>query len=589
LCTAIQRDRLVLRKPRQVRFDMTKEYVGKHYSEEGAAKPVPMNLLAMYCSVVGRKMVANEPRVMLSTPLAAAKPTVSAMMDFVNQQIKKQRLANTLQRCVFDSFFMLGICKVALADPAEASLTGWQVKAGQPLAMRIDPDDFVYDTHARDLSEADYVGHRYRAPWRVLKRFKQFGKKAQNIVPTEDKLFNLEGDERISVIGRTFYSDQLEFEDHVDLWEIYLPKYRRVVTLLDDNLTGASAMEQGGPGRWYDKALRIQPWIGMPHGPYHYLSMMMVPGNPMPKAPLHDLYDMHLAINQMLRKLIWQGTNFKDLMLVQGQADADGQRVIETDSGSLVRVDNPESLKQALYNVPNTNVFQLVMALKDAFSWLAGNMEIMGGLGAQSRTATQDEMLNTNSSATISEMQDRVFVFTSGVSEALAWYWKHDPISQQHSVYTLPGSSQTLKRTVSPQQRMQLDWDDIKLNVDPYSLQHLTPSSKMQAVNTIVTQMMAPLMPLLQAQGFSLDMHKLLDLYAGWTNIPELAEILGVQPPPQQQGQAGPPTAAGPASTTRNYTRRSEAGPSNKGKALMQGNAMQAPSTNGATAGAGIG
>jgi hypothetical protein len=89
-------------------------------------------------------------------------------------------------------------------------------------------------------------------------------------------------------------------------------------------------------------------------------------------------------------------------------------------------------------------------------------------------------------------------------------------------------------------------------------------------------------------------MHKLLELYAVWTNIPELGEILGVQPPPQQQGgpqgQGGPPALGmGPTSTTRNYTRRSEAGPSNKGKALMQGNAMQQPQLNGATAGAGIG
>src|SRR5207253_10472217 len=44
--------------------------------------------------------------------------------------------------------------------------------------------------------------------------------------------------------------------------------------------------------------------------------------------------------------------------------------------------------------------------LKQLFSSQAGNLDIMGGLSPQSKTAHQDAMLNQNSSQSIADMQD---------------------------------------------------------------------------------------------------------------------------------------------------------------------------------------
>ncbi len=63
-------------------------------------------------------------------------------------------------------------------------------------------------------------------------------------------------DERIGLLGRTTLAGETEeYEDFVDLWEVYLPRHKLVLTLVDDQLTGA------GPIAVSD---RIEPFLPRP-------------------------------------------------------------------------------------------------------------------------------------------------------------------------------------------------------------------------------------------------------------------------------------------------------------------------------------
>ncbi len=93
-------------------------------------------------------------------------------------------------------------------------------------------------------------------------------KAAANLPESYDSLYNEQGDERINTLGRGYYlQDVEEFEPYVDLWEVYLPRQRLVLTFSDDMLTGAVGGE-------IDGALRVQRWIGPDCGPYHLLGMI---------------------------------------------------------------------------------------------------------------------------------------------------------------------------------------------------------------------------------------------------------------------------------------------------------------------------
>lgn len=565
LCEAIYHARRDLEVFRVERKQAVRQYVGGHWSMEGAPGKVPVNLISLYTNIVGRSLIPKEPRVMMSTFNQQAKPTVKAMQDWANLEIVKMGLDATLQRVVIDSLYSLGICKVALVDPAHSSLWGWNIPAGSAFAERVDLDDFVFDTHARDFREAAFIGHRYRVPLAAVKDDRMYSSARKDLQATEDSNYNREGDIRINTMQRGQNSWKREYEDMVDLWEIYLPRHGVVVTLAHDAVIGSVGGE-GGSGN--PKPLREVDWIGPDEGPYHFLSLGIVPGNAMPKSPIQDLIDLHTVTNELYTKLMRQGERQKEVLAVQGQADVDGKRIMDANDGDIVRLDNPERTKVANFGGPNQSNLQLAIHLKDVFSYMAGNLDAMGGLSPQAKTLGQDKMLMESASRTVTDMQQTAINFVSGVCRALGWYWWHDPkkvMRVEHKVNGLPESAIT--RSVYPKGSggqlltRDADWDDLNLAVDPYSLQHSTPSQKLSSLMQVVQQVVLPMQPALQQAGVAFDIVKLLTIMGEWMNLPELADIVTIQQPPAQPEGPGEPEQPGmPASTSREYVRRSLGG-----------------------------
>lgn len=553
----MQKARLALRYPRTVRKELTRQFVGKRWSEEGTKQPVPVNLLALYVQIVGRTLIPKNPRVMLSTFDRSLKPTISAMQTWANQQIERMGLDETLKRVVVDGLFGIGICKVAIADPSQSAAFGWAVPAGAAFCEQVDLDDFVYDIHARDFRQCSYIGHRYRVPLDVVKDAKLFGKARNKLVPSVDQPYNQEGDERISLLGRTNYTNQDEgFEDYVDLWEVYLPRKRLVVTLADDQLIGA----QPGDGT---EPLRVQQWIGPDCGPYHILGYQNVPGNAMPKAPLQDLADLHEAANRGYRKIIRTLDRIKEITAVAQGATEDAARVLKADDGEIIRVDHPEMIKQFVTSGSSLqSVVAISTTLKDTFSWVSGNLDMLGGLSPQSKTVGQDKLLAENSSRTINDLQETTIKFVGDVTKSLCWYWWHDPAQVQKSIHSLPGlpDIQTVRK-VTPKDRQQGKYEDLDIRIDPYSMQPATPQSRIAALNQVVTQIVIPMMTLMVQQGISFDINAYLSKLGQYMDLPDLGEVLTIMEPNQQQ-TVGASTggATKPAQTERTYNRTNTPG-----------------------------
>lgn len=534
LCTAMNRSRYVLKRFREERTAAVRKYVGPHWSEESTEKKRPLNMLALYVQIVGRFLVSKNPRVMLSTFNKIAKPMVSAMQAWANKEIEHVRLSNTLQRIVLDGLFSIGIAKVALATPADSALLGWHQQAGKPFCERVDLDDFVFDIHARDFSEVSFIGHRFRTPLAAVKDSTIYKANRKKLIPSTDSLYNVEGDERVSVLGRTVYGNSEEYEDFVDLWEIYLPRHRVIVTLEDSD---------SGPVLTDGKPLREQQWVGPDSGPYHLLAYGMVPGNAMPKAPIQDLIDLDDAINRIYRKLIRQAERQKECTFVRSGATEDGSRIMEGNDGDILRVDNPEQIKQVMMGGPNQQNLLFGTQLEQLFSKFAGNLDVMGGLQSQAKTLGQEELLSGAATKGVADLQDRTVEHVTSVITALCWFWHHDPFNTMQSQLQLPGmpSLPAINRQVTPGQRMQIAFKDIDLKVDPYSMAHSTPQQRMSQTMGIVTQVILPMMPLMQAQGMAFDIRAYLEKIGVWMDDPELAELLTfVEPPPPGQGAPSP-------------------------------------------------
>jgi hypothetical protein len=564
LCRAMSQSRLQLRYQRRERVHMVRQYMGSHSSEEGLHARVPLNLLSMYVQIVGNSLVAQHPRMMLSTFNRQAKPVVRSMQDWVNRQIKHINIKSTLRRCVIDSLFGIGICKVALANVPEAAKYAWNLKAGEPFAARVDLDDFVFDPHARAFEEADFIGHRMRVLLDTVRDNPHYNKSRKDLSPVDDEPYNVEGDEKISVLQRTYsYGITQDFEKYVDIWEVYLPKHRLIVTLPDDYLSGPIPSSSDG-------ALGVQRWIGPQNGPYHILGHMVVPGNAMYKAPIQDLVDLHEAANQTLRKLMRSIERIKDLAAAPGLAMEDAARVMNANDGDVLQVNNPDLIKQFVVGGNAIQHLSTVFTMfKELFSYAAGNMDIAGGLSPQSKTAHQDEMLNQNASRLVSTMQAETTAFVQSVVEGMCWFYHNDPISVRHIPYDLQGvKGISTMRTVTPDMRKTVPWHMLQMEIDPYSLMPKTPEGRLASMNQVVTSIVIPMMQMLTQQGITFDMNAYLQKVAQYMDQPDLAEILTIREAtaPTQGGDGGG-DAPSPSETTRNYVRSNVSTQTNQSRA----------------------
>lgn len=577
LCQAIDTARQSLRRYREEKREAVRHYVGAHWSDAGSDKRVPVNLLALYVRIMSRTLVSKNPRVMLQTFKKKGRNIVGAMETWANREIERMRLDGVLQRCTVDGLFSIGVCKIGIASPINSAMEGWNLKAGEPFADFVSLDDFVCDMHARDWSEVSFIGHRYRAPLDTLTDDARYeASQRKDLVSEVDSEYNHEGDERLSSMGRGDQAgDAEEFEEYVWCWEVYLPRHNLVCRILDKHVNGSLSPDA--------KPFSEEPYIGHPDGPYEILAFDIVPDNLMPKAPVQDLVDLAVAFNENFRKLMRQADRTKNVGLCQGAADEDGNRVVQANDGEMIRVDNPEKISAIDLGGVNANLLQFVMVIKDLFDFVGGNISILGGLSPQSKTATQDKMLNENSGMTTSSMGETTTKFAACVIEKLCWLWKHDPQRTMETHYSLPGLQEvSIDRKVTPVDRDALSWDDLDVKVDPYSMVHQTPAARAGAINGLVDRML-PLMPLLQQQGLFFDLNFYLTLMAKLMDQPDVELLFSVQEPPVPEPGGDAAAAPGaeslgmPSSTTRNYVRESTSGRPQQGSALSMAGSGQSP------------
>jgi hypothetical protein len=193
-------------------------------------------------------------------------------------------------------------------------------------------------------------------------------------------------------------------------------------------------------------------------------------------------------------------------------------------------------------------------------------------------------MLEQNASQGIQDYQDKTLRFTSDVIRGLLWYWWNHPTKVMSTLDNVADPQHyTQVRTVGPEQRQRVRFEDIEIDVDPYSLQHQTPQSRLATLNQTIGAI-APFMGMAQQQGVMLDLKAYLQKVAKYTDDPDLTEVLTIGNPPESGPVGGGnDREVRPPSTTRNYVRHSQGGASRYGKDLGILNSLggQAQATNG--------
>jgi hypothetical protein len=549
-----------LRPFRQNRMNALKAYVGRNYSNDGSQVRMPVNVLELALTIYQRQLASHSPKALVTTAFEELKPSAAELEVALNHLIEEMKFGNTLRLAVIESLIGMGIVKVGIEVKDHANELGTSHDTGQPFADIVHMDDWCHDMTAKRYDQIGYAGNKYRIPYDYVMQSQHYNATAKRLLkPTEKINFGRDGgDMNSNSISSGSETVIDEYEDHVELWDLWLPRENLIVTLPVDG--------DGPP-------LHEQEWMGPENGPYHILGFEQVPGNVMPLPPASQWYDLNDLLNRMWRKLGNQAERQKTVLGVAAHAMEDGKRIIDVDDGQGLFVENPDGAREYRFGGVDQQTLGFAMTVKDTASYMMGNIDAIAGLAPQSSTVGQDRLLNQAANERIDDMQQSVANFTTAVLKDVAMYLWTDPLIKLPLVKRVEGTDIEIPFNYTPESR-EGDFIQYNMDIEPYSMRVSSPSEKLQMLNDLMMNIFIPASQMLEAQGVTVDMAQYVATIAKYGNLKELEDILIHSKSEDGRGPVDPYSTQ-PRNTTRRYENvNHSAGPTGQGQQNMMHQAL---------------
>ena len=546
LLKAIQHSTKALRPFREVRKAMVRDFVGSYYgtTDELNRREVIMNLMYQTAETYTMSLAANRPRVLVTARHPDIEWFAHTFQLSLNNLIKEIRLENILRKAVMDSFFAIGIVKVYTADAGLVQLEGedeW-VDPGKPFAENISLDDFVYDTTASEWRKSSFCLNKFRISREKVMNDSAYDRKVIEQLKPATQYPNYSNHDGEVPVREMLTAETTEpgIDPMLDLMDIWLPKDNLIVTM---------------PVGKDTKPVRIVEWEGPENGPFHTLSLTCeVPDNIMPVSPAMNLKPLSDLVNGLLRKQKRQAQRQKDIPFYQAGHQDDARRIERASDGEWTRVDNPDSVNVMKMGGVDSQNQAFSHSMRDTFDRMAGNLQMMAGLGPQADTLGQDKLIHGAVSKREANMQYRVVDFTARICKDLGQLLWQDEMLEIPNEFEAAG--QTIRADWDPEVREGNFWD-YNFEVEPFSMMYKSPSERVQGLTNFVTQIAMPMEQVLAQAGGAVDMQELTEVYADLMDMPRLKSIVKFDQPGNERPGPTPEQPAQASHTVRESVRKS--------------------------------
>jgi hypothetical protein len=499
---------------KRARTKFLSQYTGRWYarSKPGDAeerKASPINLIYQAVNTLVPNLVFRDPKFKVRSQVLAYRGYADMLALAMTRLAEDIGLRHELRMVIVDSLFYAGFMKTGIASSNQfITVAGQQVAVGEPFAERVDPDDMILDPMAKAWDQQMIVGNRFRVLRQDLldsglyeaDEIQKLGSRTDNKMSFEASY--LSGDK----------SGELREEmDFVDLAEIYIPRDQRVVTV------------PCVKGQIPDRFLRDVSWSGPETGPYHMLGYSFVPDNLLPIPPVSLWYDLHIMGNRIARKIARQADRLKRVLAYEGSAIQDAENIADADDGEAIKVNNLGGIKEVNYGGTTEDAYGFMEWVKKEFSDITNNLELLSGQGANAPTATQSEMLQSNSSVRLADLQNMVYDFTKEVGTDLAFFLHTDPLIELPLIRRSQGQDQQVAYT--PEMR-QGEFFHYVLNVQPMSMSKPDPNMKVQHLLQFATSVIPAAAQAVQVLGPAFKIQAFLERIASEIGLEEFDEII---------------------------------------------------------------
>lgn len=528
-------------------MEAVQQFAGFHYGENHSEDKVPINLIALGVKIFRSRVASGMPQALVTTMHRELEAEAYENQLATNYQLEKINLGEKMRSAfVYALLGGPGVVKCGLvAEEAPSTEESFYLAPSRFFCEPVLMDDFIIDMRAKRRDQVAYMGNRFRVPLDWAKENRGYKKAVREKLMASDDRSSAEHGSSSENETRTISQGQGpvvdEYQDYVDLVELWLPQEGLVVTMED----GAEKMP-----------LRVVEWEGPDHGPFHILSLEDIPGNVIPQAPVGLWRDLHEITNRLFNKASRQAERQKTWTAVPGHAKDDGSRVVGVADGEAIYVESPGDIKEISSGGANQQTLAMVIWSKQMLTYMGGNWDAIGGLAAQSETVGQDKLLAGSASETVQEMQRAMLTFTRGVVTDAAYYTYTDPLIDLPLSKPIQGTPYSIPFRYTPERRKG-DFFCYNFDVDPYSLVSRSPMDRAKIMTDFVMQIVVPLIPAITQQGMSVNWERFFKLFTRYMSEPEINDLI-IYAQGEAMKQPGPEEPGMPTSTTRNYVRENK-------------------------------
>ena len=523
LLKAVKSSREALEPYRRVRKMLIKQYCGSWYHEDASDEKILVNLMNQTASIYTIALAANNPQVLVSTPSVDNLPFARKFEVNLNKLIGDMELDKTFRSIVLDAFFCIG-CGVVMMRDTDTRFHGlleseedvW-LDPGEPWLNRVSLDDLILDMPAKELTKMRYCGHRYRADYEKVMDEPGYDKKVKDkLTPTSREAQDSTGAAREIGIDP---SEDDDMKDMIWLQDIWVAENKSIVTMAcDDDLP----------------PLLERDWEGSQAGPYKFLSLGNVPDRIVPASPAINLLGMHKLQNRLWSRMEDDSDAHRLIQVYPPGLEDEANNYRTAERNGWYRGKSPEQIKQFETGGIDQRDMALATYLQDTFDRMAGNLQAMGGLGSQAATLGQEELVHGQLSRNVADMRMSVVSFASDCILDLGHLMWEDQTLELNSSIPVGNSGIQISANWTPENRVG-EFEDYDFRVEPYSMVFKTPEAKLQETFQVLQQL-APLWPMFQASGATLDAEAIVDEIARLKNRPEFKKFITFASPADMLG-----------------------------------------------------
>lgn len=413
-----------------------------------------------------------------------------------------------------------------------------KIRSGHPWVRSVLPQDFFVDPEANTPEEARWFAHRFRRPWIEVLRDSRYKKSAREQVTPEGR--SPWYDEMENDTGHWAENDEAVDSSLVTLYEIYDKTTQSVMVITAD----------------CDEPLleKPYPFFGS-DGPYEFFQPFPVDNSFWGLSYADSFSSQIEVLNKMRTEMMdhlqrWGKT--RGAALSQHVDEEDLKRFAKTKDGDILLVNGTEKVTDAISLFPYPEIAGDAWRLVDLFyrdmEEVSGISEMDRGTGKGVQTATEASYIQQQSGLRITDMRycfERLLRrSTNKVVQILRQFWGPERIVR------ITGESGTSWQFVQVTGDM-VD-ADFEVDIEPGSTEKVDKNIRVRQTIDAMAQLV-PLVPLLQQQGYDLNLPELVRLYLKNTEITKTPEkiLTRFQQPMmqdpmmgQQQGMIGMDTQA---------------------------------------------